>query len=139
MYGGVSARMRVRALVGPRCDETCRFIPRLSPRVLQRLIGAADLVVLPSLYENFSYVCLEAMAQAKPVLATRGTGFDEILTDERTGFLVAPGDAAELADALSRLAPDAQRLTAVGQNARRSLVRFDANRIVARLCAAYTQ
>lgn len=60
---------------------------------------AADIFVLPSLDEPFGIVVLEMMALGKPIVATRTQGPLEIL-DDSTAWLVAPGEAEELANAL---------------------------------------
>jgi glycosyltransferase involved in cell wall biosynthesis len=71
-------------------------------------------------------VVLEAMALGRPVIASRLSGIPEVVHDGHTGYLVPPGDAHALAQALARLdaaREDAQRLGASG----RALVeqRFD--------------
>lgn len=69
---------------------------------------AADVAVVPS--AEFIEACpmtpLEAMAAAKPIIATRNGGLPEIVIDGETGILVAPGDAAALAEALDAYAGD---------------------------------
>ena len=58
------------------------------------------MVVLPSLWEGFPNVLLEAMAYQKPVIATRVPGMDEIVIDRETGILVPPADEQALANAI---------------------------------------
>jgi len=67
------------------------------------IIRAADVFVLPSRAEPFGLVLLEAMAFAKPVVSTAAGGPLEIVKTGETGFLVPPGDAAALADAIIKL------------------------------------
>lgn len=71
-----------------------------------RLIRAARFAVLPSLWENFPYAALEVLACGRPVVATRGSGFDEIIQDGVDGLLVPPDDPDELAAALRRAAQE---------------------------------
>jgi glycosyltransferase involved in cell wall biosynthesis len=69
-----------------------------------------DVAVLPSTAsESFGMAALEAMATARPVVATRNGGSGEVLLDGQTGTLVEPGDADELATALMRYALDPAR------------------------------
>lgn len=67
------------------------------------LLAAADAVVLPSRAEGLGVAALEAMAAARPVVASAVGGLADAVRDERTGLLVPPGDAVALAAALERL------------------------------------
>jgi len=76
---------------------------------LPSLMKACDMFVCPSLWEGMPNVILEAMACAKPVIATRVVGCVDLVKDGETGLLVPPRDASALADAIFRLfdEPDA--------------------------------
>lgn len=63
-------------------------------------IDGLDLLVLPSVKESFGLVLIEAMARARPVLATRCNGPAGIIADGETGYLVPIGDADALAERL---------------------------------------
>jgi len=63
------------------------------PSVMQ----AIDLLVLPSLWEGFGLVLIEAMAAGKPAISTATSSMPEIIDDGLTGYLVPPGDAESLA------------------------------------------
>ena len=69
-------------------------------------LGEADALVLPSWIEGLPLVVLEAMAQAKPVVATAVGGTPEAVVDGTTGLLVQPHDVPALAAALERLLGD---------------------------------
>ncbi len=71
-----------------------------------RLVGALDVLVVPSLAEPFGLVTLEALACGVPVVATRSGGSREIVRDGSEGLLVPPGDPEALAAALQRLLAD---------------------------------
>jgi glycosyltransferase involved in cell wall biosynthesis len=82
------------------------------------LLAAADLLVLPSLFEGLPVSVLEAMAAQRPVVATAIGGTDDAVTHELTGLLVPPGDPSALAAAIRRARADpalAQRLAAAGR------------------------
>jgi glycosyltransferase involved in cell wall biosynthesis len=57
----------------------------------------ADVCVLPSLWENLPYTCLESMSCGTPVIGSRIGGFPEIITEGIDGFLFEPGNHNELA------------------------------------------
>jgi colanic acid/amylovoran biosynthesis glycosyltransferase len=80
--------------------------------------GNADLFCLPSLREGVPVVIMEAMASGVPVIASRIMGIPELVEDEVTGLLVAPGRADLLAEAIIRLASNhelSDRLAIAGQ------------------------
>lgn len=70
---------------------------------------AFDVFALSSIYEGFGLVLLEAMAAARPIVATRVSAIPEVVADGETGLLVPPNDVAAFASALSRVlaCPDA--------------------------------
>ena len=103
-----------------RADATARGIAvrftGFRPDVA-RCLAAADVTVLPSLHEGLGVAALEAMAAARPVVASRVGGLAEVLVDGETGSLVPPRDADALAAALRALAvaPDLRaRMGAAG-------------------------
>ena len=75
-------------------------------------------LAVPSRYEGYGIVYLEGMGFGLPAVASRAGGATDIVTDGENGFLVDPGDAAAVADAISTLAADRERLATMGQAAR---------------------
>lgn len=83
-----------------------------------RLLEAADLVVLPSLYEGLPLAAIEALAAGRPLVATAVDGTPEVVIDGTNGILVPPADSAALAIAIDRMLGDrvmASRLGAAGR------------------------
>jgi glycosyltransferase involved in cell wall biosynthesis len=78
----------------------------------------ADVLCAPSRYESFSYVILEAMAGGRAVVAAEVDGAGEAVIDGVTGRLVPPDSAADLAEALDRLARDPETRRRMGQAGR---------------------
>ena len=74
----------------------------------------ADVFVHTSRWEGFGIVLLEAMLAGLPIVATRVSAVPEIVVNEETGSLVAPGDARALAHALNSLLADPARAKAFG-------------------------
>lgn len=85
---------------------------------VQHLYRAADVAVVPSLYEPFGIVALEAMAAGAPLVVSDVGGLAEIVADGRTGLKVPPGNSEALAvaiDSLLRSPRLARRLAAAAQ------------------------
>jgi glycosyltransferase involved in cell wall biosynthesis len=85
------------------------------------LLAAADLFVLPSLWEGLSMALVEAMASGLPIVATEVSGTRQVLTDGETGLLVPPGDYEALARAIAAMLSDPARAAAMGAAARRHI------------------
>ena len=88
----------------------------------ERWYAAADLVVLPSRYEPFGNVHLEALASGLPVVASARAGGAEVIADGLNGAVVDPTDASAVAAGLARFREGAAR--DVGEAARRSAEPF---------------
>jgi UDP-glucose:(heptosyl)LPS alpha-1,3-glucosyltransferase len=69
-------------------------------RDLPAIFSAADVFVLPTIYDPFSNACLEALAVGLPVVTTHANGFSEIIQDGIHGSIVEPGNIPALAQAL---------------------------------------
>jgi glycosyltransferase involved in cell wall biosynthesis len=82
------------------------------------LLETLDVVALPSWTEGLPLVLLEAMARARPVVATPVGGTPELVTDGETGLLVPPRDADALAEALRRVIDDPELARRLGEAAR---------------------
>ena len=78
----------------------------------------ADILVYPSYREAFSLSSVEAMAWAKPVIASRTGGIPEVVEDGVTGILCKPGDVDQFARALSRLVEDSDLRSEMGKSGR---------------------
>jgi glycosyltransferase involved in cell wall biosynthesis len=81
-------------------------------------LASIDIFVLPSLFEGLGVAALEAMAAARPVIATRVGGLAELVEDRRTGLLVPPADSFSLARAIGEIAADGERRRAMGASGR---------------------
>jgi glycosyltransferase involved in cell wall biosynthesis len=95
-------------------------------------------VVLPSLYEGLPISLLEAMAAAKPVIATRIGGTDELVTSGYDGLLVEPRDSHALAQAMKTLLSDPERARQLATSAQRTVAdRFSAELMCNRVSQVY--
>jgi UDP-glucose:(heptosyl)LPS alpha-1,3-glucosyltransferase len=104
----VAGRGNPRAL--PKCAQA-RFLGPVKD--MPSLLAAADIFVLPTIYDPFSNACLEALAARLPVITTAQNGFSEIIQSGQEGEVVAePNDVTALAVALKTWHDPARRLAA---------------------------
>jgi len=111
----------------------------LSRDVLEQTCEAAWVQAVPSLWaEPFGIVAVEAMMRGRAVVATAGGGLSEIIRDGLTGYLVPPGDAQSLADALLKLLRDRAVADRMGAAARSdALLRFSESGFADQLLELY--
>ena len=99
---------------------------------LVRLYAAADIFILPTIYDPFSNACLEALACGLPVITTRANGFSEIIEDGVHGSIVdCANDLVGLREALWFWS-DAARSAAVRSTNIQCAAQFDISGNVAR-------
>jgi glycosyltransferase involved in cell wall biosynthesis len=135
----------VIAGTGPLLEELrnrhgrAEFVGHLAGERLRATIAGAMAVVVPSeCYENCPMSILEAMAYAKPVVASRIGGIPELVADQKTGLLFEPGDVSELRSALDRVCGDDNLRREFGAAARhRVTAEFSIERHNERLLDAY--
>ena len=103
---------------------------------LRQRLATANVFVLPSVVDaqggmdNLPTVIMEAMAAGLPVISTDVGGISEMVVQNETGFLVRPGDAAELTGAIEKVIDDrqlAQRLGQAGYERARELFSIEKN------------
>ncbi len=96
-----------------------------------RFFAVFDAFVLSSVNEGTPVVAIEALAAARPVVATRVGGVPDVVTDGVDGFLVEHGDVEALAERLARLAADPELRRAMGEAGReRVLQRYAVSRLI---------
>ncbi|MCK4234467.1 glycosyltransferase [candidate division WOR-3 bacterium] len=81
---------------------------------IPELLSVIDVFVLPSLWEGFGIVLLEAMAMGKVVVASDVGGISEIVVDKKTGYLCPPMDPNTLADIVVGLLKDPLKIRTMG-------------------------
>jgi glycosyltransferase involved in cell wall biosynthesis len=116
-------------------EQAVEFGGPVERTVLPETYRAAGICVVPSLYENFPYTCLEAMAAGCAVVASAVGGIPEIITDQVEGLLVPPGDPGSLASAILRLLRDPALRTQLGRQARAAVHRRFSRGVVCRQTA----
>lgn len=137
---------------GPLRGRLQRLIAELGLSEQVRLLGAksqdeviqalrgSDILLAPSLAEALPVSLMEAHAVGLPVLATHVGSVNQIVQDEVSGFLVAPGDTAALSRRLSELVEDPAKRVRMGRRGRCHVEQhFDIDRLNDRLVCLYQQ
>jgi glycogen(starch) synthase len=119
-------------------DDHVQFLGFVPDARLRMYYAAADLAVVPSLYEPFGMVALETMASGTPCIAADTGGLRELVVHEATGLRFVPGDPASLAGMILRLLTDRRLDQRLSVDARRMLdEQFSWRSIAARTVAVY--
>jgi glycosyltransferase involved in cell wall biosynthesis len=87
--------------------------------------SAANIVAVPSLYEGFGMLLLEAMAAGKPLVATNTGAAPEIIKNGKNGILAGSGDVEDLAGKIIKLLSDDQLMYLIGQESRKTVEAFN--------------
>ncbi|HEX4746605.1 MAG TPA: glycosyltransferase family 4 protein [Gaiellaceae bacterium] len=98
-----------------------------------RLFRAADASVLSSAWENFPHTVVEALAVGCPVIATAVGGIPEVVRSGENGLLVAPGDAAALAEAITRFFSDEELRERLSASAAPSVETYSEEAVFSRI------
>jgi glycosyltransferase involved in cell wall biosynthesis len=102
-------------------EDRVTIVRRLSREELVRHYQAAQVAIVPSLFEGFGFPAAEAMACELPVIATNAGALPELVSDGDNGMLVAPGDVPALAAAIRRLVGDEELRQRMGYASRRAV------------------
>jgi glycosyltransferase involved in cell wall biosynthesis len=103
-------------------DRNVHFLGMCSD--IPEILAASDSFVLPSLWEGLPMALIEAMASGLPVIATDVSGTRQVVVPGETGILVVPGDAQELASAITEFLTNPARAHAMGTHARQRVERL---------------
>jgi glycosyltransferase involved in cell wall biosynthesis len=120
--GGGTEAANLRAQIKKLGVERSAFmLGKLQREQVAELMAAADVFVLPSLFESFGLVLLEAMAVGTPVVCTQTQGALEIVKNGEDGLVVPPGDDDALADAIVRVLSDRRLAGHLGTNGQKTV------------------
>jgi len=100
------------------------FVGAIPQEDLPRFYSAADVMVVPSYYESFGLVAVEALACGTPVIATKVGGLQYIVRDGENGFLIPWRCAALFAEKIDTLLSDTALLEDLRATARPSVMRY---------------
>lgn len=137
LVGSATVSQRVRGAIG-RLGVGDLLVQLPFTDDVAPLFAASDVVVFPATRPHFARPAVEASAMARPTVASRLPGLDELVDDGETGLLVPAGDPAALADALARVLGDDGVRLRMGESAYRlARERYAAGPAVQRVMAIY--
>jgi len=99
----------------PEYKENVNFLGFVSDDELDRYYKEADIFVVPSVYESFGLIYIEAMQYALPIVATTGGGIPEVVENEVAGLLAAPDNKNDLEEKLMNLLTDSKLRSKLGK------------------------
>jgi D-inositol-3-phosphate glycosyltransferase len=114
------------------------FLGPVNRELLPHMYSIADICAVPSLYESFGLVAVEAMSCGTPVIASKVGGLAHTVIDGYSGLHFSPGRADHLAKAILKLLTDSEKLEKIGLNARlRTAKEFGLERTVKQIKSLY--
>lgn len=117
--GFSSARKYLESVfVQMNCAEAVHFANHVPLKQLPEIFQAHDIVWVPSLYDNYPLICLEAMACCKAVVVSDSGGLPEMVHHDETGLVFETGNADALAQQTLRLCASPELRQHLGENAR---------------------
>ena len=120
-------------------NELVLFLGKRAQDTLPYYYSAADVLIMPSHYESFGMVALEAMACGTPVVASQVGGLAFLVQDGQTGFVVPDGDPSALSERLTLLLTDSNLRQKLGQQAALYARQYDWEKIVDQILDVYFQ
>lgn len=133
----MSRLMRLREELG--LEEVVTFLGKRAQDSLPYYYSAAEVVVVPSHYESFGMVALEAMACGTPVVASQIGGLAYLIQDGETGYHVRDQDPDELADRLAELLEDHELHRRMSKSATRFAQSFSWNAVTSQILEVYSE
>jgi D-inositol-3-phosphate glycosyltransferase len=124
------------------CDDLCMgqtviFLGKRAQDTLPYYYSAAEVLVMPSFYESFGMVALEAMACGTPVIASQVGGLAFLVRDGETGYHVPEGDPSALCDKLTLLLSDRELRERMGNCAAEYAQGYRWEKIAAQIVSVY--
>jgi len=120
LFGYMSGTL-LPALASRTLRGSVHYLGDLSLSEVRWCLRQADIFLLPSLWENCPYSCLEAMAAGRAIVCSDQGGMPELVQDGVNGLLARSGDAASYVRQLERLLDDGALRERLGAAARRTI------------------
>ena len=120
-------------------EDVVLFLGKRGQETLPYYYSAADILIMPSYYESFGMVALEAMACGTPVIASQVGGLAFLVQDGITGFVVPGGDVTALAKTLTKLIQQPELRARLGKQAAEYASWYSWDKIATRIKAVYEE
>jgi glycosyltransferase involved in cell wall biosynthesis len=120
-------------------EENVKFLGFISGNEKYSYYKSTDLCVVPSFYETFGIVCLEAMACGKPVVASNVGGIPYVVEDGKTGLLFECGNANDLAEKVIILLKNKEMREKMGKEGREKAKEFSWDKIAEKTVKVYKE
>ncbi len=122
----------------PEHTAQVKFLGFQPEATVEAAYASCDLFVVPSKYESFGLIYVEAMARGKPVIGCTSGGIPEVIKHPEAGLVIPPDDPEKLAQSILQLANDEGLREQMGKNARRwTEDKFDKAQMAANTLKAY--
>ncbi len=118
-------------------SQLCRYEGWISGEKKRECLEWADIYILPSYNEGLPIAILEAMSYAHPVISTHVGGIPEILHHHKNGILIAPGEKAQIKNALLFFMENPKKIAEYGKNAYQNVQPFFPGNVLAHLEQIY--
>lgn len=109
----------------------------LTEEMLRNALFSSDIIVIPSTYEPFGIIALEAMIHEKPIVASDVGGLSEILKSNRNCLLVSPGDAKAIANNVIELLTKKPLAKRISKNAKKDVKKYNWRKIIPDILKIY--
>lgn len=111
-------------------EASVEFIEHVKNDFVVSYMELANVLVFPSLYENFPYVVLESMLCGKAIVCSRSGGMKEMLKENKESLFYTPEDAIELAGQIIRILTNKELCEKLGNEARKRVTQFEIDKVI---------
>lgn len=137
---GYAANTVVPAIREQGLADRFHVLGALDLATVRGLLKRSDIFLLPSLWENCPYSCIEAMAAGRAIVSSDCGGMPELIGDRTNGLLAGNGDANSFAERLEELIEDRTLRERLGAAARRTVEeRLTDVGVARRICDVYSE
>lgn len=119
--------------------ENLKFFDPRDQKFLGEAYSSADVFVLPSNFETFGMVLVEAMASGTPVIGSRVGGIVDVIDNGKTGFIVPPKDPQSLAEKIIEILGNRKLRETMSINAKKASTRYSSDIIGAKIIEIYKE